>query len=54
MGLFGGKNKMSDNEAKARELLDKQLKKELTDAQFLRESSRSFIQHPQAILLKGR
>ncbi len=37
MGLFGGKNKMSDNEAKARELLDKQLKKELTDAQFLRE-----------------
>ena len=40
MGLFGGKDKMSDNEAKARELLDKQLKKELTDAQFLREFSK--------------
>lgn len=43
MGLFGEKNEMSDNEAKARELLEKQKNKELTDAQFLREFAKMEI-----------
>ena len=47
MGLFGGAKKkddgMKENEAKARELLDKYQNKELNDAEFLKEFGKLYI-----------